>query len=76
MSKPKHGFHDLESQLDALRQRQLFRTRRVVQSPQGREIDVDGRTLLNFSSNDYLGLASDPRIAEAFQAGIKNLGNR
>ncbi|MCE2405882.1 MAG: 8-amino-7-oxononanoate synthase [Pseudomonadales bacterium] len=74
MSKHKHGFHDLESQLDALRQRQLFRTRRVVQSPQGREIDVDGRTLLNFSSNDYLGLASDPRIAEAFQAGIKTWG--
>ncbi len=74
MSKHKHGFHDLESQLDALRQRQLFRTRRVVQSPQGREIDVDGHTLLNFSSNDYLGLASDPRIAEAFQAGIKTWG--
>ena len=74
MSKHEHGFHDLETNLDALRSHQLFRTRRIVESPQDREIVVDGRTLLNFSSNDYLGLAADPRIAEAFQEGIRTWG--
>ena len=74
MSKHEHGFRDLAAQLDALRDRQLFRTRRIVESPQGREIVVDGRSLLNFSSNDYLGLASDPRIAQAFQEGIRTWG--
>ena len=74
MSKHARGFHDLESDLDALRSRQLFRTRRIIESPQSREIVVDGRPLLNFSSNDYLGLASDPRIAHAFQEGIRKWG--
>ena len=74
MSKHEHGFHDLEADLDALRNHRLFRSRRVVESPQDREIVVDGRTLLNFSSNDYLGLASDPRIAQAFQDGIRTWG--
>ena len=74
MSKHEHGFRDLEAQLDELRNLQLFRTRRIVESPQGREIVVNGRTLLNFSSNDYLGLASDPRLAEAFKEGIRTWG--
>ena len=74
MNKHTKGFHDLDDQLDALRRRQLFRTRRIVESPQGREIVVDDRTLLNFSSNDYLGLARDPRIAHAFQEGIRKWG--
>ena len=40
----------------------MYRRRRTVDSPQGREIVVEGRRLLNFCSNDYLGLAADPRI--------------
>ena len=74
MSKHEQGFRDLDTRLDELRNHQLFRTRRIVESPQGREIVVNGRTLLNFSSNDYLGLASDPRIAQAFQEGIQSWG--
>ena len=48
MSKHAHGFHDLESDLDALRSRQLFRTRRIIESPQSREIVVDGHTIAQF----------------------------
>ena len=74
LSKHQHGFHDLDSQLESLRQHELFRTRRVLESPQSREVVVNGRKLLNFSSNDYLGLANDPRIAEAFQEGVRKWG--
>lgn len=74
MSRHEHGFADLEARLDALREQRLFRTRRVIESPQDRTVIVDDRELLNFSSNDYLGLANDERIAAAFQDGIRKWG--
>jgi 8-amino-7-oxononanoate synthase len=52
--------------LDDLRGRAMYRRRRIVESSLSREIVVDGRRLLNFCSNDYLGLAGDPRLSEAF----------
>jgi len=68
------GFSDLESHLDDLRRRDMYRVRRNLEGPQGREVVVDGRPLLNFCSNDYLGLAGDPRIAAAFKRGIDRWG--
>lgn len=68
------GFDDIPARLDELRDAQLFRRRLVVDAPQGREVIVDGRALLNFCSNDYLGLAADPRVAAAFKAGIERWG--
>ena len=68
------GFSDLESHLDDLRRRDMYRARRSLEGPQGREVVVDGRRLLNFCSNDYLGLAGDPRIAAAFKRGIDRWG--
>ncbi|HHQ15202.1 MAG TPA: 8-amino-7-oxononanoate synthase, partial [Chromatiales bacterium] len=52
----------------------MYRTRRSLEGPQGREVVVSGRRLLNFCSNDYLGLAADSRIAAAFKAGIDRWG--
>lgn len=59
----------------AARQKQhLYRQRLSMESGQGVLVNVDGQQLLNFSSNDYLGLASHPRIAEALIAGVKRYG--
>lgn len=68
------GFDDLQNRLDDLRRRDMFRTRRSLEGPQGREVVVDGRRLINFCSNDYLGLAGDPRIAEALKRGVDRWG--
>jgi 8-amino-7-oxononanoate synthase len=68
------AFDDIPATLSALRKRHLYRHRRVVESPAGRELVVGGRRLLNFCSNDYLGLAADPRVTAAFKAGADRWG--
>ena len=55
----------LEEQLEQLRAAGLYRELRRVESPQGSRIAVKGQSLLNFSSNDYLGLAHHPTLCEA-----------
>jgi len=49
----------LKQQLEQRRQGNLLRQRRTLSSPQGRKVVLDGQPLLNFSSNDYLGLAAE-----------------
>jgi 8-amino-7-oxononanoate synthase len=61
-------------QLEALRARSLDRHLREINSPQGPEVEIGGRRLINFSSNDYLGLANDPRLRKAATAAIKDFG--
>ena len=50
------------------------RTRRVLDSPQGARVREGGEALANFSSNDYLGLASHPRLREAARLAIDEFG--
>ena len=64
----------LQPELDALKQKSLYRLRRLLEGPQGAQAVLDGQALLNFSSNDYLGLAADPRLREAAERGLRQYG--
>jgi 8-amino-7-oxononanoate synthase len=64
----------LQQELDRRQAEHLYRARRVVDGPQGPLLKVDGRELLSFCSNDYLGLAADPRLAEALCEGARRYG--
>jgi 8-amino-7-oxononanoate synthase len=60
--------------LDDIRAADLYRVRRVVDGAHGVELMVDGRRCISFCSNDYLGLASDPRVAAAGRAALAGSG--
>jgi len=65
---------ELSSQLDELKRQQLYRSRQTIESPQGAQVQIDGRLFDNFSSNDYLGLANHPSVIKAFQQGAERYG--
>ena len=60
--------------LDGLRQSGLFNHIRTLTSPQGAWLVVDGRQVLNFCSNNYLGLANPPRLVQAAKDAIDRYG--
>ena len=64
----------LQAGLDALRDRDLERSLRVVARHEGAVVDTKLGTAVDFSSNDYLGLATHPRLAEAATNAIKEFG--
>ncbi len=64
----------LQSEIDKLHQQGLFRSRRNVTPLPDGYCEVDGERLLNFSSNDYLGLAGDARLIDAAKASLENYG--
>ncbi len=66
--------NELERELAQLDQHSLRRRRRVTETPCAPRVTVDGRDMLAFCSNDYLGLAAHPRLAEALCEGIKRYG--
>ena len=64
----------LRAELDAIRAQGLYKDERIIESPQGAEVLVGGRKLLNFCANNYLGLASDPRVVEAARKTLERWG--
>jgi 8-amino-7-oxononanoate synthase len=64
-----------EAELGSLRARGLLRSLEPLRTPQGVEVELrPGERLINFSSNDYLGLAGDPRLAQALADGARAWG--
>ncbi|MFT3740996.1 MAG: glycine C-acetyltransferase [Breznakibacter sp.] len=57
----------LQKELDTIRESGLYKNERVITSAQNAEITVNGKTVLNFCANNYLGLSGHPRVVEAAQ---------
>jgi len=66
--------HWIEDELQGLKDSGLYNQIRTLSSPQGAWLVVDGQRVLNFCSNNYLGLANHPRIVEAAQKAIAEYG--
>ncbi|MCA8968489.1 MAG: glycine C-acetyltransferase [Planctomycetes bacterium] len=64
----------LRAELDEIREAGLYKQERVIETPQGANIAVAEREVLNFCANNYLGLANDPRLREAAKRGVDAYG--
>ncbi|MEQ1944165.1 glycine C-acetyltransferase [Mesorhizobium sp. VNQ89] len=64
----------LSSELDGLKSAGLYKSERVIASPQSAEIEVGGRKLLNFCANNYLGLADNTELRDAAKATLDRYG--
>lgn len=64
----------LQRELKAIEESGLFKKERIIESPQGAEIIVNGRKVLNFCANNYLGLSSHPRVIEAAHRALDERG--
>jgi 8-amino-7-oxononanoate synthase len=76
--KPHHPFDpdpfDLAADLSLYEAQRLRRTRQIVEGPQGPEVYLEGHRYLSFCSNDYLGLAAEPRVREALKQAVDRYG--
>ena len=66
--------HWLKQKLDQQRQQNRYRTHKVFDSPQQVHSKIDGKDIISFCSNDYLGLANHPQLRAAFQQGVEDWG--
>ena len=65
---------DLSARLEALKQIDLYRSRKIIDSAQGIYLQVEGHKVLNFCSNDYLGLANHPEVISSFKRAADKYG--
>jgi glycine C-acetyltransferase len=64
----------LQNELNTIEQNGIFKKERIITSPQGAEITVNGETVLNFCSNNYLGLSSHPEVIQAAKETLDSHG--
>src|SRR5689334_7065483 len=67
-------FQRIDAQLTELRSQGLFKTERIIASPQGGQIRANGSDVINLCANNYLGLANHPEIREAAHRAIDQFG--
>jgi 8-amino-7-oxononanoate synthase len=65
---------DLSAKLDNLSQQGLYRSRRIIESPQGINLSCNDKSVINFCSNDYLGLANHYDVINAFKSAADKYG--
>jgi glycine C-acetyltransferase len=65
---------NLQKEILSIRDAGLYKEERIITTPQGAEIGVKGRTVLNFCANNYLGLSSHPKVIEAAHKGLDRWG--
>ena len=65
----------LAAELQQLRETGQYKEANVIRGPQGAQVDMDGRDTIILSSNNYLGLANDPRVVAAAKEGVARHGN-
>src|SRR5215475_7017437 len=69
------GFHEaIRAELERLEQTKTFKKETIIESEQGAVVRVAGKDVIMLASNNYLGLASHPRIKEAATRGIRDFG--
>jgi glycine C-acetyltransferase len=64
----------LQNELSAIEQNGIFKRERIITSTQGAEITVNGKTVLNFCANNYLGLSSHPEVIQAAKDALDTHG--
>ena len=64
----------LQNELNTIEQNGIFKKERIITSPQGAEITVNGATVLNFCANNYLGLSSHPEVIQAAKDALDSHG--
>lgn len=64
----------LQNELNTIEQNGIFKRERIITSPQGAEITVNGKTVLNFCANNYLGLSSHPEVIQAAKDTLDSHG--
>ena len=68
------GLDWIQQEIDALKEAGLYNRVRTISSPQGARLVVDGKRVLNFCSNNYLGLANHPHLVEAAKSAVDQYG--
>jgi len=64
----------LQNELDSIKEQGLFKTERIIETPQGAKIKVNGKEVLNFCANNYLGLSSHPDVIKAAHDTLDHWG--
>jgi glycine C-acetyltransferase len=64
----------LQNELNTIEQNGIFKKERIITSPQGAEITVNGETVINFCANNYLGLSSHPEVVQAAKDALDTHG--